>query len=360
MVSMLDRSYLSDRLVRLAAITIIGFFALIVMFADLIAPYDPSSQSRQEPSAPPSNIRVRDQDGNLVRPFIYPRRLADPLRSTYEELVDTPYPIALFVDGEHYSFWGLFTGKMRLFGIAGPGSAPRLNLLGTDQLGRDRFSRLISATRFSLIVSPVGAVFACLIGICVGLASGYGGRVVDTLLMGVADSMMALPTLILILAARAAFPLELPPISAAFLLIGIFALTGWAAIARLTRSLVKALREREFVVAARASGISEARILARHILPNAAPALIAQSLVILPAFLLAEVALSFLGIGVQEPQPSLGNMLAAAGDITQLALRPVLLLSPAIVIFVFVLTIRLLIREQDDDDNLSIGNKARE
>lgn len=339
---------------RLAAI-LLGLFVGIVVFADFLAPYDHTSQSRQATSAPPSTIRFRDRDGNFhLRPFIYSRRLTDPLTYKYEEAGTEMYPIGLFVPGDQYSLFALVPVRTHLFGISSSSpDAPRLYLLGTDALGRDRFSRLLIAIRFSLLVCPTGAALACLIGILIGLVSGYSHRIIDTILMGTADSMLALPTLILILAARAAFPLELPPLRAATLLILIFALTGWAGMARLTRGLVRSLREREFVLAARSIGLSEARVLFRHILPNAAPALITQALVMLPYFLLAEVALSFLGVGLQEPQPSLGNMLAAASDITQLARQPFLLLSPAIVIFLFVLAIRMITLSSGQKDGPS-------
>ncbi|MDM7921238.1 MAG: ABC transporter permease, partial [Pyrinomonadaceae bacterium] len=165
--------------------------------------------------------------------------------------------------------------------------------------------------------------------------------------MGVADAILSLPTLVLILAARAAFPLELPAITAGFLLVTIFAVFGWAEMARLTRSLVRSLREREFVLAARSIGLSPAHILFRHILPNAAGPILTQATIMLPTFLLAEVSLSFLGVGLQEPVPSLGNMLAAAGDITQLSRQPLLLLSPAIAIFLFVMAVRLAARGRE-------------
>lgn len=328
---------------RIAAV-LMGVFAAVVVFADFLAPYDYTAQSRQATSAPPSNIRFRDRDGNFrLRPFVYGRRMADPLTYQYEEIETEMYPLGFFVQGDQYQLFGFIPARTHLIGVVSDSpDPPRVYLLGTDSLGRDRFSRLLIAIRFSLLVCPIGAVLACLIGILIGMISGYAGRIVDTILMGAADSMLALPTLILILAARAAFPLELPPLRAATLLILIFALTGWASMARLTRGLVRSLKEREFVLAARSIGLSEARVLFRHILPNAAPALITQAMVMLPYFLLAEVALSFLGVGLQEPQPSLGNMLAAASDITQLARQPFLLLSPAIVIFVFVLTIRIL------------------
>jgi peptide/nickel transport system permease protein len=269
------------------------------------------------------------------------RRLVDPLRLVYaDDDASTAREIEPFVRGSSYKLLGLIEADRHLFGVSGP-NAPRINLLGTDSLGRDRFSRLMHAIRFSLIVCWLGVILACLIGITIGVISGYSGRFTDTVLMGATDAMLALPTLILILAARAAFPLELPPMRAAFLLLLIFALTGWAEMARLTRGLVLATRQREFVTAAIATGVTQARILVRHILPNISRPLVTQALLMLPAFLLAEIALSYLGVGVQEPEASLGNMLTAASDINQLRAQPISLLSPAIVIFIFVLGIRL-------------------
>jgi peptide/nickel transport system permease protein len=330
---------------RFIAASILAVFAMVVIFADLLSPYDPTSQSRQSVMGPPTPLHFRDGEGNFsLRPYILRSRLADPLTSRYEEIEGERYPLGLFVQGEPYSLFGVIPARTRLFGVvSNDPSAPRVFLLGTDALGRDRFSRLLIATRFSLLVCPIGALLACLVGVIVGLISGYSGRIPDTILMGAADGLLALPTLVLILAVRAAFPLELPPLRAATLLVLIFALTGWAAMARLARGVVRSLREREFILAARALGLTQARILVRHILPNAAPALATQALVTLPSFLLAEVALSFLGVGLQEPQPSLGNMLAAANDITQLSRQPILMLAPAGVIFLFVLSLRLLV-----------------
>ena len=261
----------------------------------------------------------------------------------YVEDRSKAFPIDLFARAGTYSVLGLFSSDVHLFGVASEGETepPRLLLLGSDELGRDRFSRLVYAVRFSLIVAPLGTLLATLIGILIGIVSGYAPRLVDSFLMGTADTMLSLPTLILILAARAAFPLELPPLSAAFLLVMIFAFTGWAEIARVARGLVVAVRQREFVLAARASGVTETRILFRHILPNIASPIVTQATLMLPAFLLYEVALSFLGVGLQEPEPSLGNMLTAASDLTRLQNEPGLVLSPAIVIFLFVLAVRL-------------------
>jgi peptide/nickel transport system permease protein len=321
---------------------LIGLFALSAVFAGFLAPYDYSAQSRLEPSAPPSTIHF-----NRLTVIIYPRRIEDPLRRTYTEDTSVAVPVGFFVRGYPYKLLGIGQTDVHLFGVRSTsGIAPRINLLGTDQLGRDRFSRLLYAVRFSLIVALIGVLVACVVGISLGAVSGYSGRLVDTFLMGGTDAMLALPTLILILAVRAAFPLELPMTRAALLLVLIFALTGWAEMARLTRGLVLSLRSREFVVAAVALGVSQTRVLFRHILPNILPSLRTRAFLLLPTFLLAEVALSYLGVGLQEPEPSLGNMLTAASDLDQLRSQPFSVLSPALAVLLFTLGIRLIGRSE--------------
>ena len=322
---------------RIVGWIIVAKFVAIIVFADFFSLYDYRQQSRTEPSAPATTVHFSGGG-----PAIYPKKLSDPLRLIYEEDRTRLYRIELFVRGYQYELLGLIPTDVHLFGVEKAEEAPRLNILGTDNLGRDRFSRLLHAIKFSLIVCSIGVVLASFIGIIIGVTSGYSTRFVDTVFMGATDAMLSLPTLILILAARAAFPLELPPMRAALLLLLIFALTGWAEMARLARGLVVATREREFIAAAVATGVTQFRILFRHVLPNISAPLITQAMLMLPAFLVAEIALSYLGVGLQEPEASLGNMLTAASDLNQLRQHPVIILSPAIVIFIFVLGIRLL------------------
>jgi peptide/nickel transport system permease protein len=321
---------------------IIGLFALSAVFAGFLAPYDYSAQSRFEPSAPATGIHFSG-----LTPIVHPQRVEDPLRRTYREDTSVSFPVGFFVRGYSYKLLGIVEADVHLFGVRSTsGNAPRINLLGTDQLGRDRFSRLLYAVRFSLIVASIGVLVACLVGIFVGGVSGYAGRFVDTFLMGATDAMLALPTLILVLGVRAAFPLELPMTRAALLLLLIFGLTGWAEMARLTRGLVLSLRKREFVVAAVALGVSQTRVLFRHILPNILPSLRTRAFLMLPTFLLAEVALSYLGVGLQEPEPSLGNMLTAASDLDQLRSQTFSVLSPALAVLLFTLGVRLIGRSE--------------
>lgn len=331
----------------IAGLCIVLFFYGVAIFADFLAPYDYRSQLRGEPMSPPNAIHFRDASGNWhARPFVYARRMVDPLERLYAEDVSRAYPLALFTKGYSYKLFGLFPTTRHLFGLRdesiGVDGQPRVQLLGTDSVGRDRFSRLLIASRFSLIVGPVGTLLASALGIFLGCIAGFGGRLVDGVLMRVADAMMALPALVLILAARAAFPLKLPLAHAGLLMISIFALVGWAEMARLTRGLVLALRRREFVVAAESLGLSKARILFRHILPNAMRPLLVQVTLMLPFFLLTETALSYFGAGPQAPEASWGNMLAEAGDSNLLARQPFTLLAPAFSIFIFVLGVRLL------------------
>jgi peptide/nickel transport system permease protein len=342
----LFRAFFKRRKSFAAGISIIALFYFVAVFADFLAPYNASAQSRREPNAPPSAIHFCDEDARCgARPFIYARRLVDPLEHRYEEVTTRRFPLEFFARGAPHKLFGIFETDRHLFGVKDADkdeNAPRIFLLGTDNLGRDRFSRLLIASRFSLIVGPLGTLFGGALGILIGGIAGYAGKSLDALLMRAADVMMALPTLVIVLAARAAFPLQLPPARAALLLILIFVAVGWAEMARFARGLVLSLREREFVLAAESLGLTQTRILFRHILPNAARPLIVQITLLLPAFLLTETALSFLGVGLQEPEASWGGMLAAAQDYVLLREQPVLLLTPAICIFLFVFGVRLI------------------
>src|SRR5262245_2338277 len=328
----------------IAGVSILTLFCLIAVFADLLAPYDYGSLSRGEPFAPPTAIRFRDAQGNRhARPFIYARRLVDPMTQRYEEVTDRAYPLELFTPGYSYELLWLFPTNLHLFGVRSVAGAvaPRVYLLGADRSGRDRFSRLLVATRYSLILGPVGALLASALGVLIGVIAGYVGGWTDAVLMRAADVTSGLPPLGLVLAVLSSFWPGLPAATAIKLLLMVFVLLGWAEMARVARGLTRELREQEYVLAAVSLGCSPARIIVRHILRNAALPLATQALLILPTFLLAETALSFLGVGLQDPDASWGSLLTDVDSKLFKRGHALAELSPAIAITLFVLGVRL-------------------
>lgn len=338
------RNWLRGRGLLLAGASVLAFFFLIAVFANLLAPYDYSSLSLKESFAPPATIRFRDAQGRWhARPFIYAQRL-DPATQRYEEITDRPYPLELFTHGYSYELLHFFQADRHLFGVRAEAGveAPRIYLFGADKHGRDRFSRLLMATRYSLFIGPLGALLASALGILIGVVAGYMRGWMDVVLMRAADVMLALPTLVLILAARATFPPALPPADAIKLMLAVLVALGWAEVARLARGLTIELRQREYVTAAVSLGCSPARVIFRHILPGAALPLVTQLLLILPAFLLAETALSFLGVGLQEPEASWGSLLNIDDGRLFKRGHAWAELSPALAITLFVFGLRLL------------------
>ncbi len=280
---------------------------VLVLLAGPLAPYHPAAQHREAPWAPPTRIHFFDAGGGFhPRPFVY-ARTADPgAAGEYVEDRGRAFPIRFFVRGEPYAL-GPWTFERRLFGVEAPA---RIFLLGTDGLGRDQLARLLHGGRVSLFAGLLAAAVALSLGTLLGSLSGfYGGRV-DALLMRMTELVMVLPWLYLLLAVRAFLPLELPPLRAFVLVVTVIGLIGWAPPARLFRGVALSAREREYVQAARGFGAGDRYLLVRHILPQVRTLALTQAAILAPRYILAEVTLSFLGLGIGEPVPSWGNLLA--------------------------------------------------
>lgn len=325
-----------------AGLLILSSLFLLSLFGGFIAPYNFRSQARTTPFLPPTRVHFFNEQGAFhLRPFIYRPRMMDPLLFRYEEDRTARHSLTFFPRGESYELFGLIPSTRHLLGVAGDENAPRLHLLGTDALGRDVLARLLHAGQISLLVGPLGLLLAYLIGVSAGAVSGYFGGWTDSVLMRAAEIVMSLPTLILIIALRAAFPLSITPGQVAAMMLAIFAGVGWAEVARLTRNLFAAERVRDYVAAATATGAGDGRIIARHILPNVRTPLLTQFALTAPVFILAEVALSFLGVGVQEPSASWGTLLADAQEISVLK-NYWWMLTPAACVFLTALAFHLI------------------
>ncbi len=269
----------------------------IVVFAGFFAPYDPVEQDRKSPYLPPMRFHLVDAHGHLhMRPFVYSLRLREGSFDQYEEDPAQPHPVKLFLRGARYRLLGFLPCRMHFFGA----ESARIYLLGSDAYGRDQFSRFLVGGQVSLAAGLLGAGLTLLIGLCVGAMAGYYG-----------GWFLALPWLYLLFALRAFLPLAVSPLEAFFLIIAVIGAVGWARPARLARSVVLSAKERDFVRAARGFGATNGHLLRRHILPETSSVLLTQAAILIPQYVLAEMALSFLGLGVPEPLPSWGNLLSS-------------------------------------------------
>lgn len=293
---------ISDRIVLLLALH------AIVIFAGFFAPYDPTEQDRKSPYLPPMRIHIVDAQGHFhARPFAYSLRLREGAFDQYEEDIARPFSLRFFVQGASYRLLGLVPVRLHLFGAGDE----RIYLLGSDSYGRDQLSRFLYGGQVSLFAGFLGAGITLLLGLCVGAFAGYYGGWRDDLLMRLAELFLALPWLYLLFALRAFLPLTVRPLQAFLLIIAVLAAVGWARPARLVRGVVLSAKERDFVRAARGFGATSRYLLRRHILPETSSVLLTQAAILVPQFVLAEMTLSFLGLGVPEPVPSWGNLLSS-------------------------------------------------
>lgn len=280
----------------------------IIACAGFFAPFDPAEQDREHPYLPPMKMHMVDSQGHFhFRPFVYAVHLRDGAFDQFEESTDQVLPLRFFVMGARYRLAGVVPSRLHLFGAG----TSRIFLLGSDAYGRDQLSRILYGGQISLLAGLLGAGLTLLIGVVIGATAGYYGGWRDGLLMRVAELFVALPWLYLLFALRAFLPLSVRPVQAFFLIILVIGAVGWARPARLVRGVVLSARERDFVRAARGFGASDGYLLRRHILPETSSVILTQAAILVPQFVLAEMTLSFLGLGVPEPVPSWGSLLAS-------------------------------------------------
>ena len=311
---------------RSLGVAILSVAVLGVLAAPWLAPNPGDEQFRDYLYAPPMRVRVVDAEGAWHRPFVYRWRLVDRVLRSFDEDPSERLPLTWLAGG-------------RLVALS-PDAAQPLLLLGGDSLGRDILSRLLLGARMTLGVAVLAAVGALLIGVVVGGIAGYAGGVIDEALMRFADLVMVLPMIYVLLALRAVLPLVLPTTAIFWLLVVLLAIVAWPFVARGVRAIVAAERRREYALAAVALGAGPVRILLRHLLPATTGFLTVQVTLLLPAFILAEATLSYVGLGFAPPAASWGVMLQEASNIRAIADFP-WLLSPAGAIIAVVLGVNL-------------------
>lgn len=314
-----------------ALIFLLAALHIPVLFAGFFAPCSFSEQNRDRSFAPPSHVHFVDAQGAFhLRPFIYGIEPDANDPTGYVPNLQEKRPLRFFVRGAPYRLFGFLPANVHLFEIEGPN---RIYLMGADEYGRDQFSRFLYGGQISLTAGIVAAGLSLLIGTLIGSFAGFYGGWIDDAIMRGGEIFLALPWLYLLFAVRAALPLHVAQWQIFLLLVAVIGLIGWARPARLIRGVVLSAKGRNFVAAARAFGGSDFYLLRRHILPQTYGVVLTQLTLLIPQYILAEVTLTFLGLGVGEPMPSWGSLLSSLQQYYVLAsywwmFLPALLLIP--------------------------------
>lgn len=319
------------------AVVCVAVLALLyggAIFAGFLAPYSFKDESRSYSYCPPTKIKIMDE-GKIVWPYVQGIELTFNEYHKRIYIVDETrkYSLRFFAQGGEYKLFGLIPARRHLFGVEGEG---RIYLLGADARGRDLFSRLLYGGRISLSIGLIGVLISYSIGLIVGGIAGYYGGRIDNLLMRICEMFMMVPGFYLLLALRAAVPDNFSSVQVYFSIILILSFIGWASLARIIRGMCLSLRERDYVLAARSLGLSNFKIIIRHILPHTLSYSIFAVMLSIPGYILGESALSLIGLGIQDPFASWGNMLSDAMSIIRIKFAP-WILYPAFFIFLTVI-----------------------
>ncbi|MUL42653.1 ABC transporter permease [Streptomonospora sp. PA3] len=325
----------------MGSLAVVCVMALIGLFCEFVAPTTPGEYSAEHTHAPPQALHFVDTSGGGLDLGFYvygydSTRDQETLAREYTVDESEKVELGFFVEGTPYEMWGVIPADTHLFGPENP--EDRMYLLGADRNGRDMLSRIVYGTRVSLSIGLVGVALAFVLGVVLGGASGYFGGRVDTAIQRVIEFTMSIPTIPLWMGLSAAVPREWGPLTTYFAITVILSLIGWTDLARVVRGRFLSLREEDFVLAARLDGCSRSRIIGRHMLPSFTSHIVASLTLAIPLMILAESALSFLGLGLQPPVVSWGVLMQEAQNIHSIAGAPWTLL-PGVAVTVAVLAL---------------------
>lgn len=340
MIRDLIKQLWKDRFARIALV-VLGIIYFALFFADFIAPYTKDFSDRTMAYVPPSKIFTIDENGKFSKPYTYNyKREFDSvdLKIIYSLDRSQKHYIKFFFQGQKYKFLGLIPMKRHLITTDENG---RLYLLGTDINGRDVFSRILFGGRISMTIGFLALFVLFPIGLLYGGIAGYFGGKVDMLMMRFAEAVMSIPSFYLLIILASILPSGMTSVQRFMLIVVILALIGWAGFARVVRGMVLSIKNQEYVQAARSIGASRFRIIVKHILPQTTSFVIVAMTLSVPSYILSESGLSFLGLGIQQPDASWGNMLKEAQEYTNIIYRP-WLLTPGFLIFIAVLAFNLI------------------
>ena len=329
-----------DKFAR-AALIVLGIIYITLFLADFIAPYTKDFSDRTMAYVPPSKVFTIDENGKLSKPYTYNYVRTfnqDTLEIEYNFDRTKKYYVKFLSKGDPYKFLGLIPMKRHLFTTDAGG---RIFLLGTDINGRDVFSRLLFGGRISMTIGFLALFVLFPIGLLYGGISGYFGGKVDAVMMRFAEAVMSIPSFYLLIILASILPSGMTSTQRFLLIVIILALIGWAGFARVVRGMVLSIKNQEYVQAAQSIGASKMRIITKHILPQTTSFVIVAMTLSIPSYILSESGLSFLGLGIQQPDASWGNMLKEAQEFTNIIYRP-WLLAPGFLIFVSVLAFNLI------------------
>ena len=335
------------RVAVISSIVLIVFYFIGFIAPEFFSPYDPNEYDAATKFVPPMSISFINAEGNFsLTPGVYglkSDRDPETLRQIWDTDTSVWYPIHFFVHGVPYKFIGLFETDLHFFGLGDEVSDPHFKvfLLGSDRLGRDMVSRVLYGARISLSIGLVSVFLSLVLGIVLGGISGYYGGWVDNLIQRVIEFIRSVPSLPLWMALSAALPSDWPQEWRYFGITIILSVISWTSLGRQVRGRFLALRNEDFVLAARLSGARDLRVILRHMVPSFTSHIIASLTLSIPGVILAETALSFLGLGLRQPVISWGVLLQEAQNIRTVALSPWLLL-PGLAVVITVLAFNFL------------------